>query len=396
MNTLKPKRIESIDLLRGLIMIIMALDHVRYYFHADVYFFDPLDLGRTSAPLFLTRWITHICAPVFVLLAGTSAFISGRRKTKKELAVFLFKRGLWLIFLELTVVNFSWFFDIHFTYILQLGAIWTLGISMICLAGLIFLPEKGILAIGLILISTNYQVDRIDNLTQASSAGIMDLLHNLKSFSPGDLSRIFHGNRLTPYVGVMAFGYCLGQIFSKDFNVLKRRRILLTLGSVSWILFIILRIVNGYAHNIPKTILPALTGRVLYFINFSKFPPSLDYISFALGFAFMFLALTENISNRITKVITVYGRVPLFYYLIHIYLIHLLAMAAAVASGHPWSDMIIRSVWISDSPNLKGYGFSLGVVYLIWILIVAALYPLCKMYDRYKSQHKDKWWLSYI
>ena len=396
MNTLKPNRIESIDLLRGLIMIIMALDHVRYYFHTEVYFFDPLDLEKTNTPLFLTRWITHLCAPIFVLLAGTSAYISGRRKTKQELAVFLFKRGLWLVILELTVVNFAWFFDIHFTFILQLGAIWNLGISMICLAGLIFLPEKWILAVGFILISTNFKVDRIDNLTDVSSGGIMDLLHNLKSFSFGDFARFFHGNRLTPYIGLMAFGYCLGQIFSKDFNPIKRKRILLTLGSVSWILFIFLRIINGYVHYIPKTILPISTARVLYFINFSKFPPSLDYILFTIGFAFIFLALTENISNRLTKLITVYGRVPMFYYLIHLYLIHLIAMVAVVASGHPWTDMIIRSVWISDSPNLKGYGFNLGVVYLIWLLIVAAMYPLCKMYDRYKSAHKDKWWLSYM
>ena len=395
MNTVKPNRIGSIDLLRGVIMIIMALDHTRYYFHTDVYFFNPLDLEKTNIPLFFTRWITHLCAPIFVLLAGTSAYISGQRKTTKQLALFLVKRGLWLIFLEITFVNFSWFFDIHFSFI-QLGAIWSLGISMICLAGLIFLPEKWILVIGLLLVSTNYRVDQIHNLTNPSSGGISALLHNLKTFSAGDLLKFFHGNQLTPYIGVMAFGYCLGQIFSKDFNVLKRRRILLILGSVSWILFVTFRIINGYFYYAPQTILPTAAGRILYFLNFSKYPPSLDYILFTIGFAFLFLAFTENITNRFTKIISVYGRVPLFYYLIHIYFIHLLAMVAAVASGHPWSDMIIRNIWISESPNLKGYGFNLFIVYLIWIFVVAALYPLCRMYDRYKSAHKDKWWLSYM
>jgi uncharacterized membrane protein len=394
MNTLKSNRIGSIDLLRGLIMIIMALDHTREYFNADAFIFDPLDLEKTTIPLFFTRWITHLCAPIFVLLAGTSIYLSGQRKTKQQLAVFLMKRGIWLIFLEIIVVNFSWFFDIHFSYIL-LGVIWTLGVSMICMAGLIFIPKKWLLAIGIIFIITHYKIDRI-YLAEGDSSGVFrGLLQNIK-VTPPSRFQFLQAYQIIPYIGVMVIGYCLGQLYSKEFNVLKRRRILITLCAISWTLFVVVRITNGYLNFIPRTILPIMTGRVLCFLNFSKYPPSLEYILFTTGFAFIFLALTENISNRMTKIISVFGRVPLFYYILHIYLIHLVALIAVVVCNHPWTDMINLRGWVSQNPNLKGYGFNLGIVYLIWIFIVAALYPLCKIYDRYKSEHKDKWWLSYL
>jgi uncharacterized membrane protein len=394
MKTLQTNRITSIDLLRGMIMIIMALDHTRDYFHADAFRFDPLDLQQTSVALFFTRWITHFCAPIFVLLAGTSAFISGQRKTKKELSIFLVKRGCWLIFLELTVVNFSWFFNIHFSFIL-LAVIWALGVSMIFLAALIHLPRKGILIVGLLLVCAHNLLDHIHYPQNDPTGFIWGLLHDQKMYFTTH-GNILEGYPLIPWIGVMALGYYLGGIFANGFEVEKRKRILITLGLVSWLLFIILRSINGYGNIKPWMSQPSLTYSILSFINVSKYPPSLDYLLVTEGFAFIFLGLTENISNRITKIISVYGRVPMFYYILHIYMIHGIALVAAVFSGYPWAAMTGFTGWISGQPQLQGYGFSLGVVYLVWFGVVVALYPLCKKYDRYKASHRDKWWLSYL
>jgi len=375
-------------------MIIMALDHTRDYFNADAFLYDPLDLQKTTVLLFFTRWITHFCAPIFVLLAGTSAFISGQRKTKKELSIFLFKRGLWLIFLELTIVNFSWFFNIHFTFIL-LAVIWTLGVCMICLSALIFLPKNVILIIGIILVAGHNLLDNI-HFTENNFIGfIWGFLHDQKMFPLGH-ENILMAYPILPWIGVMALGYCLGELFSSGYDAAKRRRLLLMVGSCSLILFIILRGINAYGNPKPWVGQQSAIFSFLSFINVTKYPPSLDYILLTDGIALIFLSLTENISNRLTRFISVYGRVPMFYYLLHIYLIHIVALMAAVLTGFQWTDMTSFNTWITYTSNLKGYGFSLGVVYLIWISIVLFLYPICKWYDGYKSSHRDKWWLSYL
>lgn len=394
MNTLIINRIKSIDLLRGLVMIIMALDHTRDYFNADAFLFDPLDLNKTNVILFFTRWITHFCAPVFVLLAGTSAFISGQRKTKKELSFFLIKRGIWLIILEETVVNFAWFFNIEFSFYI-LGVIWVLGICMIFLAGLIFLPRKIILWIGLIVIAAHNLLDNIHFQENNTLGFAWGMLHDRKVFSIGYI-HIMEAYHIIPWIGVMALGYVLGGVFAKGFDPSERKRILLRLGTASILLFIVIRSINVYGNLYPwsKQTSPMLS--FLSFIDISKYPPSLDYLLITDGFALIFLGLTENISNRLSKVISVFGRVPLFFYILHIYMIHLLAMLAAVLSGFKWTDMVGFTTWISSMPNLKGYGFNLGIVYLIWISVVIVLYPLCEKYDRYKSMHKEKWWLSYL
>ena len=194
----------------------------------------------------------------------------------------------------------------------------------------------------------------------------------------------------------MALGYCLGGIFANGFNAQRRKKILLQLGVVSLVLFIIVRSINVYGNLQPWTHQATPIRTFLSFIKISKYPPSLDYLLVTEGIAFIFLALTENVSNRFSRIISVYGRVPMFYYLVHIYLIHLTALLAAMLIGYRWTDMTSFNTWINYMPNLQGYGFSLGTVYLIWIIIVAVLYPLCKSYDRYKSAHREKWWLSYL
>lgn len=393
-NAPSPKRITSVDLLRGLIMIVMALDHVRDYFHRDAFLYDPLDLEKTSVILFFTRWVTHFCAPIFVLLAGTSAFLSGRPKSKKELAAFLIKRGIWLVIIEETAINFSWFFNPHFTFFI-LGVIWVLGLSMICLAGLIFLPRPWILAIGLAMVFGHNLLDHIHVNNHDLGGFLWGALHERKDFAIGN-AHIGEAYQLIPWAGVMALGYCLGSLFTSGFDQKRRKKILLQLGIGAWILFIILRGINVYGDLRPWIPQATATRTFLSFLNFTKYPPSLDYLLVTEGFAFIFLALTENLSNRIINIISVYGRVPMFYYILHLWLIHLVAMLVAVLQGYSWTDMTGFTQWIDGMPNLQGYGLPLRGVYLVWFAIVASLYPLCKKYDRYKMSHKEKWWLSYF
>ncbi len=393
MTTLtKTNRIESIDLLRGIVMVLMALDHVRDYFHADAFLYDPLDLSQTSVALFFTRWITHFCAPVFVFLAGTSAFLIGERKGKKELSVFLLKRGIWLIFLELTVVNFAWFFNIHFSLIL-LVVIWALGVSMIVLAGLIHLPKKIILAIGLLLVAGHNLLDGIQIEGNGFKAVGWAILHQFQFF-PYDGISLFVGYPLLPWVGTMALGYCFGTLYTLDASL--RKKYLLQLGGTVITLFIIIRAINMYGDPSQWSVQSSPVFTFLSFINVSKYPPSLLYVLLTLGLAILFLAFAERPLGKLNRAFVTIGRVPMFYYLLHLYLIHGLGLLAAMATGFGFSSMVNFEVWVTMSENLRGYGFNLWVVYGVWIFVVLALYPLCKWFDAYKSNHREKWWLSYL
>jgi uncharacterized membrane protein len=382
-------RVSSIDLLRGIVMIIMALDHTRDFFHADSFYFEPTDLEKTTPILFFTRWITHFCAPVFVFLAGTGAFLSGQRKTKKELSFFLFTRGLWLIFLEIFIVGFGWGFNIRYPFT-GLAIIWALGVSMIVLAALIHLPIKVIFAIGILIVFGHNLLDNIhyDNFLWA-------VLHETKVFRLNENHLLRVTYPILPWIGIMALGYCFGVLYRKTVSQETRKKWLLWIGFSAIVLFTVLRYINVYGDPSPWTEQSSAAFTVLSFLNTSKYPPSLIYILMTLGPAMILLAFTENASTRWAKPIIHIGRVPMFYYLLHIYLIHLVAMLAAEFSGYDWRDMIFeRRAWLD--PQLKGYGFSLFTTYLVWIGIVLFLYPLCKRYDKYKTNHKEKWWLSYL
>lgn len=388
------QRIYSIDLLRGAIMIIMALDHVRDYLFRDSFLYDPLDLQQTSGAIFFTRWITHFCAPIFMLLAGTSAYIMGQRKTKKELSVFLVKRGLWLIFLEMIVVNFGWNFNITFPMFLFI-TIWTLGICMIVLAGLIHLPKKIIFALCILLIVFHNLFDGVHVPGNSLPAFGWSLLHDQQSFTWG--KEIFLvGYPLIPWLGVMPLGYLLGEWYKPGYEAGIRKKNLLTVGISAIIMFIILRYSNFYGDPVKWTEQKSSLFTFLSFLNVNKYPPSLLYLLITLGSAFIFLAVTEKLQGTVVKIISVYGRVPMFYYLTHIYIIHLIAMIASMFTpGQDWRIWILTEpIWFTR--GLKGYGFSLPVAYLVWIAVVAALYPLCRRYDNYKQAHKEKWWLSYL
>jgi uncharacterized membrane protein len=391
---IRANRIESIDLLRGLVMIIMALDHVRDYFHADAFLFDPTDMTKTNVPLFFTRWITHFCAPIFIFLAGTSAHMIGERKGKKELSYFLLKRGLWLVLLELTIVNFAWFFNVEFSLV-TLFVIWALGIGMVVLGGVIHLPFKSVLIIGLVMVFGHNMLDGIHVAGNGADAILWSGIHEFAGFQLTDKIFLFIGYPLVPWIGVMMLGYCFGIFYGASYSANERRKILLWLGAGTVFLFVVIRWINGYGDPHPWTVQPSAVFTILSFLNVTKYPPSLLYVLMTLGPAFLLLAVSENYYGAISQRIKILGRVPMFYYLLHLYLIHILAMAAAVLTGYQPSDMIF-STWVTNAPSLKGYGFSLAVVYVVWAGVVLILYPLCERYDRYKTAQRSKWWLSYI
>ena len=392
--TLSKQRITSIDLLRGAVMIIMALDHVRDYLYNASFYYNPLDLDKTTGTLFFTRWITHFCAPVFMLLAGTSAFIISQKKSKKELASFLLTRGLWLVFLELIVLNFGWNFNISFPMFLFI-TIWALGVSMIVLAGLIWLPNKWILAFCVIVVGGHNLLDNFHITGNTLPAFGWALLHEQQFFTWQN-KMLLVGYPLLPWIGVMPLGYLIGEWYKPGYDVAKRKKNLLLTGGAAILLFVVLRITNIYGDPIPWTSQKNPFFTFLSFLNVNKYPASLSYLLITLGPSLVFLAIAEKMKGAWVNFISVYGRVPMFYYLIHIYLIHLIAIAAsAIVPGQDWTIWILQEpIWFTK--GLQGYGFSLPVAYLFWIFVVVGLYPFCKRYDQYKQSHKEKWWLSYL
>ena len=394
--SLVKNRVQSIDLLRGLAIIIMALDHTRNYFHADAMIFSPTDLTKTTVPLFFTRWITHFCAPVFVFLAGTSAFLIGQRKAKKELSFFLLSRGLWLLFLELTVVNFGWTFNIHYPFFV-LGVIWALGISMIVLSALVYLPFGAILGLGILVGAGHNLLDGIHVPGNTLKSFLWSSLHDptwgreSNQLIIKDRSVIVDYSVL-PWIGVIALGYCFGYLYKDNVDVATRRQKLLMLGVAAVLLFIFLRVLNVYGDPHPWSMQKSTAFTILSFLKVTKYPPSLQFILMTLGPSILFLMLAEKFWKRFGKTMIHIGRAPMFFYLIHIYLIHSMALFAAKLSGYRWVDMISQKPLI---PVINGYGLPLATVYIVWIIVVLLLYPLCKRYDIYKSTHK-KWWLSYL
>jgi uncharacterized membrane protein len=393
-NLIMPnKRIVSIDLLRGLVMVIMALDHVRMYFGLGIWYSDPTNLAETTPLHFFTRWITHFCAPVFVLLAGTSAFLYGAKASNtKALSRFLLTRGVWLVFVELVIVNFAWTFDITYSYrILQV--IWAIGISMIVLSGLVFLPTKGIAIFGFILVFGHNLLDPI----KAYGAFPKDILWYVLHQDHALLGRTtisFHYPVL-PWIGVMAIGYALGTLYTPAFNEARRRRSLLWMGIGATALFLVLRGFNLYGEPNPWAEQNSSVFTTLSFLNTTKYPPSLHFLLMTIGPALIFLSVSETWRNRITNPFLVFGKVPFFFYIFHLYLIHALAMLTLVFTGRNWHEYILSGTGIR-SGALISFGFGLEAVYVIWILIVVALYPLCRWYQQYKENNPSKWWLSYI
>jgi uncharacterized membrane protein len=389
------KRVESIDLLRGIVMIIMALDHVRDYFHRDAYLFDPTDMGKTNTVLFFTRWITHFCAPVFMFLAGVSAFLYGQKNGRKALSFFLLTRGIWLILAEMFIVTLGWTFNTHFKfYILQV--IWAFGVSMIVLSALIHARKGLVLAVAIILIAGHNLLDTVQVTGSGWPAFGWAFLHVQRPFTFGPFV-VLMGYPILPWIGLIAIGYYLGDLYGSGYDPARRRKILLRLGMGALLLFIVLRGINIYGDPSTWTVQKNPVFTFLSFLNVSKYPPSLLYVLMTMAPALIFLAFAEQPLNALTRRIIVFGKVPMFFYLVHIYFLHGLAVIGAVLSGHQASDMLFLSKWVTGNPQLKGYGFGLTTVYLVWIGAVIILYPLCKWFAKYKREHQGRqWWLSYL
>ena len=375
-------------------MVIMALDHTRHYFHLGAFVNDPTDLATTTPVIFFTRFITHFCAPVFVFLAGTSAFLYGSKKTKPALFKFLITRGFWLIFIETAIMSFIWYFDIHYTTI-YLQVIWAIGVSMIFLAILIYLPSKVLLILALLLVAGHNLLDGITMEGKSFTSIIWYILHQSSFIEFSENFVLIVGYPILPWIGVMVLGYCFGGFYAKDFDVSLRKKWLLRLGVGAIVLFFILRSINIYGDLVPWSIQKNPTFTILSFLNVTKYPPSLSFLLVTVGPALLFLYSIETIKNKITDFFLVFGRVPFFYYILHLLVIHFAALIGLIITGGDWRIMILTGS-VFTSGKLASYGYPLWVAYLIWIVIVLLLYPVSKKYMLYKASNKDKWWLSYL
>jgi uncharacterized membrane protein len=384
-------RVDSVDLLRGLVMVLMALDHTRDYFHAGVFQgWNPLDLSKTNVALFLTRWITHYCAPVFVFLAGTGAFLSTTRgKTTQELSWFLLTRGLWLVFLEITWVGcLGWKYNFDF-HAVGGAVIWAIGWSMVVLAALVWLPTWAISALGVTMIVAHNALDGIDPRNLGGGEWFWRILHAGGEFQIAPGWKFGAGYPLVPWIGVMAAGYGFGTVLLREPG--ERRKWIFRLGAVLTLLFIVLRFTNLYGDPQPWTPQGTVMYSIFSFLDCHKYPPSLCYLLMTLGPAFLLLSLLDRGTPAFLKPILVFGRVPLFYYLLHLPLIHGLSVVVHwIRLGH--ADWLYGSAPAKPPPEA---GFDLWTVYLLWILIVVSLYPACKRFAELKRRRRDVW-LSYL
>ena len=404
------RRIDSVDLLRGIVMVVMMLDHTRDFIHSGALLFDPLDLTQTTWAVFLTRWVTHFCAPVFVFLAGTGAYLQFMRgKSKRELSRFLITRGLWLVILEVTVVRGVAFFNLDPRFLFFLQVIFVIGVSMIVLAGLIRLPLTVVAGFGLLMITLHNLLDRYPVQpwrgpgTPVPSLGgkFWMLLHQPGVFPiagfPSPLVFVLYP--LIPWIGVMAVGYAFGALYRKEAK--DRRRWLLIIGGVATWLFIFIRAIDKYGEPQHWSRQKNALFTILSFINTTKYPPSLDYLLMTLGPAILALALfewgrsaTADDGSFLRNFFVTFGRVPLFFYVLQWITAHLIAVLLHAAFGKPVRWLFQTPIsWFTDPPH--GNGFSLIVVYLSWITGVLLLYPLCKWFAGVKARRRD-WWLSYM
>jgi uncharacterized membrane protein len=389
------QRIDSIDLLRGLVMAIMALDHVRDFFHADSQNFSPEDLSRTTPLLFFTRWITHFCAPVFVFLAGVGIhFASPRRASKAQVSQFLITRGLWLIALEWTAMNF--FFSFNFSSkVVLMQVLWATGWSMILMAGLIWVPRQAVLAFSMLVIAFHNAFDRVTPAFFGAFGWLWVVLH-VPTFVPAGNHQIAFLYPVLPWMGVMAAGYCFGPIMQMEGA--RRRRTLAALGLSLMAAFLVVRYLNVYGDPRPWSPQSRPEMTVLSFFSANKYPPSLVYLLMTLGPAIFLLSFLDRVRVGADNFFRVLGRVPMFYYLLHFFSIHALAVIFGGLRYGNWTFFLqfpAKQLGMPAPGFPDDYGYSLGVTYLIWASLVIALYFPCRWYMHYKASHRH-WWLSYL
>ncbi len=394
------RRIDSVDFLRGLVMVIMLLDHTREYVHSEAFHSTPTDLTKTNVALFFTRWITHFCAPTFVFLAGTSVYLQKMRgKSPAELSKFLLTRGLWLILLEFTVVRFSLFFNFDYSFFGLVEVIWIFGASMIILAALIHLPVRAVAALGIAMIALHNLLDRFAVSPATSMAGTPapDFPQSLWLFlhQPGFVPlaqnvKMFVAYPLIPWVGVMAAGYALGAVYAWDAE--RRRKFLLKLGIGLTALFVAIRAINLYGDPQPWTTQDSPLFTLLSFLNTTKYPASLLFLLMTLGPALVILAWADKINdsnenNFLSRIFITFGRVPLFYFILQMFVAHLFGILLSLLAGKSVGFYFLNFPnSSSDAP--PGAGFPLWTVYAAWLAGLVILYPLCRRYGKIKQERR--------
>jgi uncharacterized membrane protein len=391
-----PRRIQSVDALRGLIMIVMAVDHVRDFTSSAAMAFSPTDLTRTTPLLFFTRWITHFCAPVFAFTAGVGALLWLRKdRTKGQLSRFLTSRGLWLIVLELTVLRWIMFSQagIHNQLIILL-VLWMLGLSMIVLAGLVHLPARWLLGLSLVVIATHNLLDSVRPERFGRAAWIWDILHQQAVFRYDGMIFLV-AYPLVPWFAVMAAGYCFGPVLR--WEPARRQRFLVRLGIGLSAAFVVVRAINGYGDPSHWATQRSGLFTALSFLNCTKYPPSLDFLLMTMGPAFLVMAWLERVRFSENNPLIVFGRVPFFYYVVHLGVAHVLAIGLGWMR-YGWQSFLLLPPPSMGSPAKlfpADYGYSLWVVYAVWVAVVVILYPMCRWYAGLKQRRRD-WWLSYL
>ena len=372
----------------------MALDHTRDFFHTAGAASDPTNMATTTPILFFTRWITHFCAPNFVFLSGISAYLAGTRRTKGELSAFLIKRGLWLVLIEVVILTFAFSLNPFYNFII-LQVLWVIGLSMIILGLLVRAPLPVIGIIGALIFLGHDILDYLQLPKAGFEGNLLQLLFTAKG------SIIFINKRhlildlyaLVPWTGVMLLGYVFGALYTSSFNPGRRRKILLYIGLTALLLFVILRYFNLYGDPNPWGIQRNGTYTFLSFLNVSKYPPSLLYSFMTIGSGMVVLSFIENIQNKLTSILIVYGNVPFFYYVLHFYLIRATNVVVFFAQGFGVGQIVDPNNPFLFSP--PHFGFNLGGVYLVWLFVIITLYFPCRWFSNYKKTHKQ-WWLSYV
>jgi uncharacterized membrane protein len=386
------KRILSIDIARGLVMVIMALDHTRDFLHIPALTQSPTDLSSTSPALFLTRWITYLCAPSFVFLSGVSAYISLTNGRDRDAGRrFLLSRGIWLLILEFTLVNFALWFDIHFR-LLMFEVIATIGMGFILLS-LLSRFSPGVLGItgwAIIFIHDLVSPAQLPDKPALQFAGSLLLRPGAFQVTPHIM--FFVAYPVLPWLGILLAGFAAGRLFEKPAE--ERKKIFLRAGMAALGVFILLRCINSYGDPSPWSHQKSGVFTCLSFINISKYPPSLLFTLSMLGILFLVIAAAEGKNSFWSRILPVYGRVPLFYFLVHLYIIHSILLLVVLLQGYLPAQMVFGP--FQNGRPAKGSGLSLPWVYGVWIGVVLIMYPLCRGYGRYKAAHRDYPWLRYL
>jgi len=386
------QRIQSIDIVRGIIIIIMTLDHVRDYFHIHAFDDDPLKLNPPDTLIFFTRWITHYCAPTFVFLSGVSAWLAGQKRTKKQLTAFLIKRGIWLVAADFLLMSLAFTLNPNYKLII-LEVLWAIGIGMIILGLLINTSIAAIVAVGLVIFLGHNLIDYVNLPDNGRGVAIRSLISGRGTPIPlGGGYLILVGYAPIAWAGILLLGYVAGQLFGRIYTPKQRQKILLVMGCVLTALFFILRFINKYGDPSPWVQQPTGIATFLSFINTSKYPPSLIFSCMTLGPVMILLALAEKMQGRFAAFATTYGKVPFFYFIAHFYLIRIATIVVFFASGHTWAQRVDPNIPFLFRP--QHFGYSIWVVYIIWLSVVLALYFPCKWFNRLKAT-KNYWWLSY-